>query len=68
MWIADRWLEYELIDAGDGEKLDEFIDVMRSYGDIEVIRSGSVAMSLETKKLRLSPPIPTRAEAMKQGD
>jgi len=41
----------------DPEKLDEFIQVMRSYGDIEVIRSGAVAMSLEAKKLRLQPPV-----------
>jgi acetolactate synthase I/III small subunit len=44
--------------TGDPEKLDEFIDVMRSYGDIEVTRSGTVAVSLEVKKLRLSPPVP----------
>ena len=43
----------------DPEKLDEFIRVMRSYGDIEVARSGAVAMSLEAKKLRLQPPIAT---------
>src|SRR5437764_6273864 len=43
--------------TGDPEKLDEFIDVMRSYGDIEVTRSGAVAVSLEAKKLRLSPPV-----------
>jgi len=43
----------------DPEKLDEFIQVMRSYGDIEVIRSGAVAMSLEAKKLRLQPPVAT---------
>lgn len=47
--------------TGDSEKLDEFIDVMRSYGEIEVSRSGVVSMSLENKKLRLSPPIPTGA-------
>ncbi len=47
--------------TGDPEKLDEFIDVMRSYGDIEVTRSGVVSMSLENKKLRLSPPIPRGA-------
>ncbi len=42
----------------DPEKLDEFIQVMRTYGDIEVIRSGALAMSLEAKKLRLQPPVP----------
>src|SRR5947207_4945490 len=45
----------------DPEKLDEFIQVMRSYGEIEVIRSGAVAMSLEAKKLRLQPPVATPA-------
>ncbi len=47
--------------TGDPEKLDEFIDVMRSYGEIEVTRSGMVSMSLENKKLRLSAPVPTGA-------
>ncbi len=36
---------------------------MRSYGEIEVTRSGVVAVSLESKKLRLAPPVPTRATA-----
>ena len=39
--------------TGDPEKLDEFIDVMRGYGEIEVTRSGMVAMSLEQRKLKL---------------
>jgi acetolactate synthase-1/3 small subunit len=47
--------------TGDTEKLDEFIDVMRSYGEIEVTRSGTVAASLEARKLRLSSPVPTTA-------
>jgi len=64
--VVDSSVEGFAIEVtGDSEKLDEFIDVMRSYGEIDVIRSGKVAMSLEAKKLRLSPPIPTRAEAMK---
>ena len=49
--------------TGDPEKLDEFIDVMRSYGEIDVTRSGSLAIALETKKLRLQPPVPTRSES-----
>ena len=44
--------------TGDPEKLDVFIDLMRSYGEIEVTRSGTVVVALEAKKLRLSPPIP----------
>lgn len=43
--------------TGESEKLDEFVDVMRSYGEIDVTRSGTVAVSLEAKKLRLSPPV-----------
>jgi len=58
--VVDSSVEGFALEAtGDPEKLDEFIDVMRSYGDIEVTRSGLVAVSLEAKKLRLSPPIPT---------
>jgi acetolactate synthase-1/3 small subunit len=52
--------------TGDPEKLDEFIDVMRSYGEIETTRSGMVAMSLETKKLRLQAPILTRSAARQE--
>ncbi len=48
--------------TGDPEKLDEFIDVIRSYGEIELTRSGLVAMSLEPRRLRLSAPIPAGAE------
>jgi len=44
--------------TGEVEKVEEFIDIMRAYGDIEVTRSGLVAVSLENKKLKLSPPIP----------
>ena len=40
---------YAIEVTGDPEKLNEFIDVMRSYGEIEVTRSGMVAMSLEPK-------------------
>ena len=46
--------------TGAPEKLIEFIDVMRSYGDIDVTRSGMVAISLEGKKLKLQPPVPTK--------
>jgi acetolactate synthase-1/3 small subunit len=60
--VVDSTTEGFALEAtGDPEKLDEFIDVMRSYGDIEVTRSGIVSMSLENKKLRLSPPIPKGA-------
>ena len=43
--------------TGDPEKLDEFIEVMKSYGEIEATRSGLVAVSLESKKLKLAPPV-----------
>jgi acetolactate synthase I/III small subunit len=52
--------------TGDPEKLNEFIDVMRSYGDIEVTRSGMVAMSLDAKKLKLQPPVPTKGARMEE--
>jgi acetolactate synthase I/III small subunit len=48
--------------TGDPEKLDEFIDVMRSYGEIDVTRSGALAIALDAKKLRLQPPVPTKGE------
>jgi acetolactate synthase-1/3 small subunit len=64
--VIDSSVEGFALEAtGDPEKLDEFIDIMRSYGEFEVSRSGTVAMSLEGKKPRLSPPVPTRAEAEK---
>ena len=43
--------------TGDPEKIDEFIEVMKSYGETEVTRSGLVAAPLETKKLKLAPPV-----------
>ena len=62
--VIDSSVEGFAIEAtGVAEKLDEFIDVMRSYGESEVSRSGAVAMSLESKKLRLQPPVPTGAGA-----
>src|SRR5579863_9409943 len=48
--------------TGDPEKLDEFIDVMRSYGEIEVTRSGLVVVTLEAKKLKLAPPVQRESE------
>ena len=60
--VVDSTVEGFALEAtGDPEKLDEFIDVMRSYGEIEATRSGIVSMSLENKKLRLSPPVPAGA-------
>jgi acetolactate synthase-1/3 small subunit len=60
--VVDSTVEGFCLEAtGDSEKLDEFIDVMRSYGEIEVTRSGMVSVSLDNKKLRLSPPVPRGA-------
>ena len=60
--VVDSSVEGFAIEAtGESEKLDEFIDVMRSYGETEVSRSGATAMSLEAKKLRLQPPVPAPA-------
>ena len=47
--------------TGDPEKIDEFISVMGAYGEIEVTRSGLVAVSLEAKKLRLASPVSKEA-------
>src|SRR3954454_959059 len=47
--------------TGDPEKLDEFINIMEAYGDLQVTRSGLTAVSLEMKKLKLAPPVPTLA-------
>jgi acetolactate synthase-1/3 small subunit len=49
--------------TGEPEKLDEFVNVMASYGDIQVTRSGLIAVSLEMKKLKLAPPVPAGADA-----
>ena len=46
--------------TGDPEKLNEFISVMGSYGEIDVTRSGALAIALDAKKLRLQPPVPTK--------
>jgi acetolactate synthase-1/3 small subunit len=62
--VVDSSVEGFVIEvSGDPEKLDEFIEVMRTYGEIDVTRSGLIAVSLEAKKLRLSPPIPAATTA-----
>src|SRR5499427_4356547 len=43
--------------TGDPEKLGVFIDLMRSYGEIDVTRSGALAIALEAKRLKLQPPV-----------
>jgi len=62
--VVDSSTEGFALEAtGDPEKLDEFIDVMQSYGEIETTRSGVVAVSLEPKKLKLQPPVLTEQRA-----
>ena len=59
--VADSSTEGFAIEAtGDPEKLNEFISVMGSYGEIDVTRSGALAIALDNKKLRLQPPVPTK--------
>lgn len=56
--VVDSSTEGFALEAtGETDKLDEFIDIMRNYGETEVTRSGVVAVSLEAKRLRLSPPV-----------
>lgn len=56
--VVDSSVEGFAIEAtGEPEKLEEFVDVMRAYGDIDITRSGMVAVCLEPRKLRLSAPI-----------
>ncbi len=63
--VVDSSVEgYALEVTSDSEKIDEFIDVMRSYGEIDVTRSGTVAVSLESRKLRLSSPVPAAAKSV----
>lgn len=62
--VVDSSLEGFALEAtGEPEKLDEFINVMRAYGEIDVTRSGLVAVLLEPRRLRLSPPVPAGEEA-----
>jgi acetolactate synthase-1/3 small subunit len=56
--VVDSSVEgFALEVTGESERLEEFVSVMESYGEIDVTRSGAVAVSLEQKKLRLSPPV-----------
>jgi acetolactate synthase-1/3 small subunit len=58
--VVDSSVEGYAIEAtGEPGKLDEFVEVMRSYGETDVVRSGAISMSLEARKLRLQPPVPT---------
>ena len=46
--------------TGEDEKLEELINSMTSFGATEVTRSGVVSMSLDNRKMRLSPPVARR--------
>ena len=64
--VVDSSADGFVIEAtGDSEKIEEFLEVMRSYGEMEISRSGAVAMSLDEKKLRLQPPVPTRVDMVR---
>jgi acetolactate synthase-1/3 small subunit len=49
--------------TGSPEKVEEFIDAMRAFGNVDVTRSGIVTVSMESRKLRLAPPVATGAAA-----
>jgi len=67
--VVDSSVDGFVIEAtGDSEKLDEFLDVMQSYGDIDVTRSGAIAVSLELRKLRLQPPISLAASLVEAAE
>jgi acetolactate synthase-1/3 small subunit len=58
--VVDSSVEGFAIEVtGDPEKLGEFVDVMSAYGEVEVARSGALAIALDAKKLRLQPPVST---------
>ncbi|MCL4782286.1 MAG: acetolactate synthase small subunit [Bryobacterales bacterium] len=60
--VVDSSVEGFVLEVtGASEKLEEFIAVLQSYGEIDVTRSGVAAVSLEAKKLKLAPPISTGA-------
>lgn len=43
--------------TGPVEKVEKFIDAIKTFGDIDVTRSGIVAVSMESRKLRPAPPV-----------
>lgn len=47
--------------TGTGEKVEEFIGAMQAFGEIDVTRSGIVAVSMESRKLRLASPVEAAA-------
>ena len=56
--VIDSSSEGFVIEAtGDLEKIEEFLEAMSSYGNIEVSRSGTVALPPGGKRLRLQPPM-----------
>ncbi len=61
--VVDSSVEgFALEVTGETGTLEEFIGVMKTYGEIEVTRSGAIAVSIEARKLRLQPPVPTRTQ------
>lgn len=47
---------YTLEATGASEKLDAFVEMLRTYGEIELIRSGAMAMPRSTKENKKSNP------------
>jgi len=59
--VVDSSVEGFAIEVtGAPEKPNEFIDVMGTYGEIDVTRSGGVAIALDPRKLKLQPPVLTK--------
>ena len=60
--VVDSSVEgFALEVTGESERLEEFVSVMESYGEIDVTRSGALAIALDARKLKLQPPVPTKA-------
>ena len=55
---------YTLEATGASEKLDAFLEMMRTYGEIEVIRSGALAMPRSTKENKRTSPSRDRQGAV----
>jgi acetolactate synthase-1/3 small subunit len=59
--VLDSTSDALILEAtGDPKYLDDLIEILNGYGPVEATRSGAVSMSLERKRLRLSPPVSRR--------
>jgi acetolactate synthase-1/3 small subunit len=57
---------YTLEATGANEKLDAFLEMMRTYGDIEVIRSGAMAMPRSVTEKAKSPERAPQSKPLKK--